>query len=76
MAVDIDLNMYISSFYCETPNPVQNWELTLLSLGKKKRSNNPQNKYFFKNSVFIDSSMIFMGSFWKWLNVGTVLKFK
>ena len=31
----------IDGCYCQTPSPVQNWELTLLSLCNKNKKNNP-----------------------------------
>ena len=31
----------ISNSCCQTLRPIQNWELTLISLGKSKNKNNP-----------------------------------
>ena len=37
----IILNTYKQTNNCQTPSPVQNWELTLLSLGKNNKKKNP-----------------------------------
>ena len=43
LTCSLDTVRMVIHWYCQTPKPVQNWELTLLSRGYSNNNNNKKN---------------------------------
>ena len=50
---ELGKNYVVFLLYCQTPIPVQNWELTLLSPGNNNKKNNPHPNFLGKDCLSV-----------------------